>query len=240
MRVSALASILAMTLIASSCDSPLKKAKDEAILKLSDDDPILLKEIVLENLEVESAELGSEAIDVEGGTIFAVTPDSRLPNERGIALEFPGFSAQVVKFAAGQDFSSLPPSWGVDDLDKMRFICGASQRTIDAATDLNELKEAVARLTARGTIAPFWAFDRLAWIEGDQFSGLLSGDFAESTWMELLFRPAAKPDVNYLIQFRRKDGAAHEDVLAFMRSLAFKPNAEQGASGQPATAGESK
>lgn len=229
-----------MMLIVTSCDSPLKKAKEEAILKLSDNDPILLKEIALENLEVESGELGSEAIDVEGGTILVVTPDRRLPNERGTALEYPEFSAQVVKFAGGKGFSSLPLSWGVDDLDKLRFICGASQRTIEAASDLNELKEAVALLTARGTIAPSGAFDRLAWLEGDQFSGLLSGGFVESAWMELLMRPTAKPGANYLIRFRRKDGATHDHVLTFVRSLAFKPNAEQDGGGQPATRPESK
>lgn len=231
---------LASMFFATSCDSSLKREKVDAILKLSQNNPCLLKKTVLEKMEIQSGKLGSESIEVEGGTIFAASPIRRTQNEKGVTLDYPGFSAQIVNVAGGDELSSLPLAWGNDDLEKLRSICGASQSTIEAASNLDELNEAVALLKARATVAPIGASDRLILLEGDRFTGLLSGDFAKSAWMELLFRPIRAPRANFLVSFRHKDAASHNDILEFVRSLDFNPIAHQPDTGRPATRPESK
>ena len=235
MKTSTLAVALVLIVTAAGCDSPLQKEKNQASQTISEQYPGLLKKVPLEMLKVGTDGPGLVAVEVDGGTIFALRPARRQQNDRGTSLEYPEFHAQIVKLAGGKEFSALPPSWGSDDLDKLRFICGASQGTIDAVSDSGGLKEAVAILTARAAIAPPGAFDRLVWLESDRFVGLLSGDFSESAWMEILLRPARGAKANYLISFRGKDGGGYDHVLKFVRSLAFEPSAEQADADQPAT-----
>ncbi len=228
MRLSITVPILALTLLMTSCDSPLQKAKEDAITKLSENNPLILKEVVLEHMDLESNDPGTEAIEVDGGTFFVLSPTSREKHERGTALEYPGVSAIIMNNAGGSEFSALPSAWGEDDLAKSRTVYSASRRAIDEASDHDQLKEAVAMLTARATMAPASVFDRLIWLENDRLEGLLSGDHSHSNWMELFIRPANAAETNYLIHFRRKEGGSYDHVLQFIRSLAFEPNAGNG------------
>ena len=226
MRTSAVALALALGAVATSCDSALQREKDRAILELSSQSPTLLEEVVLEEALIDTEQPGSETVQVEGGTILALHPIRRLENDRDTILEYPLFSAHIVKFAGGDELSSFPSTWGDDDLDKLRYLCGASQRMIDEAADSEGVGAALAVLTARATVAPFGAYERLIWVEGDRLEGLLSGDFSRAAWMEIWFRPSEAAGANYRITFRRKEGGSHRHVLEFIRSLAFEPGAD--------------
>ena len=207
----------------SACQSPLEKAKETAKKRIAADNPVLLKELRLEQMDLAAKDIGKTEIPWGGATLYVPQPVRQDSAERGIRLLYPEFTVTVLKAVGGSDFSSLPASWGRDDLDKMCYIYTVSGAAIDAAADFKQLEEAIVRLTARGTLAPVWAFDRIAWVTTPTFEGLLSGDFATSTTMELYFRPKADSSKVCRIVFKHVGSGARADVVRFLQSVSAAP-----------------
>lgn len=207
-----------------SCERlALNRAKADAKKQITKDSPDLLVAVPFNNIKIDAKGGSTDEIELKEGSITVPIPLQSKKSQNGVGLDYKGFSVSVMFAAGGHDFDSLPISWGKDDLEKLRSICTASGKAIEAARTIQEVKATVALLTARGTISPPGAFDQVDWVEHDNFTGLLTGNFANFPWMSLAYHPHEGEGKVYVMNFKQLDGGRREDVLQFLARIAYKP-----------------
>jgi len=209
-------------IFATSCKSKLEKSKQAAIEQLSEQGDIVLKKIILEKRTIKATNLESIDLNLKVGVITVLKPESYEVRDNVIILEYSNYTANVMKNAAGQEFSSLPKKYGNDDLEKIIFLSTQSKENIEKSKDIEGVTEAIAMIKARATILPYWVYDRIVQVESPQFRGLLSGDFITNKHMELVFRPTNDEAVNYVIVFINKNTSNHNEIMEFTSTISYK------------------
>ena len=221
-RAILVASCLAIVLPACSRD-PLAPAKKNAREAYQKEAPSLLLPVSTKTITLPPFNGQSDQIQVEGGVLSIPKANSITDTNHRKKATIGSITATIILNRNQPSFSSLPVTWGKDDLEKLMHVCQTSGRDIDDAKTKEQLEDAIVRLTAKSAMEPMDIKAGLARIETATFSGVLSGDVPGKKRARLQFRPKEADEAYYRIDFKCEEGTTTADLEALLYGLSFAP-----------------
>ena len=179
-----------------------------------------IREMTFDAVEI----LNHLTVDFEQSVFDLPQPQTSEIEKTGAYLEYENFRVSIVDTVDGEVLKNLPAELGSDDLAKMVFLDRISDDLIRDAKTPEELKKAVALITAKMMMTSVASDGPTVQLQGDGYRGVLQGDFSENPKMVCHLK-SDSGDL-FLVLIVKTGEAIPEDVHQFLSEIRIHKKAE--------------